>query len=368
MSRNPAVELMRIFACLIVVGVHTCLSAVSDGDIDIGRQFIACLLADGVAVFWLIMGFFVFRNQDYRKLLVHTLKGIGIPMVVLSFFAFYFGPCIMEGRPIRTGFIHSADEYAEVLKKLISWSNPVNGIGHLWYLYVYIMVISIFPCLKCFTDYLDEDSRRIKIFLIASVSFFVLNDISDNALASFSHHSINALIPASIEVIWGHFLYRYRKLFQKKKYIILSMFAFVGANLVRTLIQMSRYDLPDNNNCILYWYSSIGLFCAISITVFCFSAIDQKNSFLNRMICRIASYTFLIYLLHPIVRNALRTHGFQDWLYELIFRWNDSFMADVLYTILILLSVFLVSFLISYILKMVKKSVESIIGNIKKSA
>ena len=67
-------------------------------------------------------------------------------------------------------------------------------------------------------------------------------------------------------------------------------------------------------------------------------------------------------------QNALRTHGFQDWLYELIFRWNDSFMADVLYTILILLSVFLVSFLISYILKMVKKSVESIIGNIKKSA
>ena len=146
------------------------------------------------------------------------------------------------------------------------------------------------------------------------------------------------------------------------------MIAFVGANLVRTLIQMSRYDLPENNNCILYWYSAIGLFCAISIIAFCFSAIDQKKSFLNRMICRIASYTFLIYLLHPIIRNALRTHGFQDWLYELIFSWNDSFMADILYTILILLSVFIVSFLISYIMKTVKKYVQNIIGNKKKSA
>ena len=67
MKRNPSVELMRIFACLVVVGVHTCLSAVSGDSVDKGRLFISCLLADGVAVFWIIMGFFLFGRSDYKK-------------------------------------------------------------------------------------------------------------------------------------------------------------------------------------------------------------------------------------------------------------------------------------------------------------
>lgn len=56
-KKNTNVELMRIIACLIVIGVHTCLSATSEGEVDMGRLFLACLFADGVAVFWLISGF-----------------------------------------------------------------------------------------------------------------------------------------------------------------------------------------------------------------------------------------------------------------------------------------------------------------------
>ena len=68
MKRNPSVELMRIFACLVVVGVHTCLSAVSGDSVDKGRLFISCLLADGVAVFWIIMGFFFSAGAIIKKL------------------------------------------------------------------------------------------------------------------------------------------------------------------------------------------------------------------------------------------------------------------------------------------------------------
>ena len=141
MKRNPSVELMRIFACLVVVGVHTCLSAVSGDSVDKGRLFISCLLADGVAVFWIIMGFFLFGRSDYKKTVLHAVKSVLIPMAVLSVIIFYLGPWIMDGEALTDSVSHSADEYSGVLRKLLSWSNPVDGMGHLWYLYVYMLVI-----------------------------------------------------------------------------------------------------------------------------------------------------------------------------------------------------------------------------------
>ncbi|MFQ6866632.1 hypothetical protein [Blautia sp.] len=59
MKRDSAVELLRLLGCLIVIGVHTCLGAMVNGNYDFSRTFIACLLADGVAIFWFITGFFL---------------------------------------------------------------------------------------------------------------------------------------------------------------------------------------------------------------------------------------------------------------------------------------------------------------------
>ena len=52
-KREAHVELARILACMIVVGVHVCLPQIVNDQPDLGRTFISCFLADGVAVFWL---------------------------------------------------------------------------------------------------------------------------------------------------------------------------------------------------------------------------------------------------------------------------------------------------------------------------
>lgn len=63
--RKASVELARLIACLLVIGVHLSLNTVVDGGYDVSRLFSACLVADGVAIFWLISGFFIFK---YKKL------------------------------------------------------------------------------------------------------------------------------------------------------------------------------------------------------------------------------------------------------------------------------------------------------------
>lgn len=85
MKRDSSVELGRVLACCIVIGVHICLPAfVQDSYYDISRIFISCLVADGVAIFWFITGFFLFKNVSYKKVLNKTFKNIGIPLIVFS--------------------------------------------------------------------------------------------------------------------------------------------------------------------------------------------------------------------------------------------------------------------------------------------
>ena len=58
MKRDPAVEFMRILACLMVIGIHTALYALVGSQWILSRVFFYCIVADGVAVFFMITGFF----------------------------------------------------------------------------------------------------------------------------------------------------------------------------------------------------------------------------------------------------------------------------------------------------------------------
>lgn len=69
--KDIPVELARIFAAATVIGVHTYIGSQVSGEYDFSRILIACLIADGVGVFWMITGFFAFKSEggDTPKLL-----------------------------------------------------------------------------------------------------------------------------------------------------------------------------------------------------------------------------------------------------------------------------------------------------------
>ena len=57
-KRNPSIELYRLLGSLIVIGVH-CISSVpkKKNKFENERKVIECFFADGVAIFWFILGF-----------------------------------------------------------------------------------------------------------------------------------------------------------------------------------------------------------------------------------------------------------------------------------------------------------------------
>lgn len=352
-KRDPKVELMRIIACAIVIGAHTYLSPIVNERADIGRVFITCLCADGVAVFWFINGFFLFRKTDYGALLLHTAKNILLPLLCVTLFAFYFGDWLMKGEPLISSLSHPLSDYRDLFNGILSWNNVVADLGHLWYLYVYALVMFFFPVLKAFVDYLEKDTNREKIILILSSLFLLINDISGNRFASFSHHTINALIPAAIEIIWGHIIYKYKNYFCNQKYIGISIVGFLGLNMIRLFIQMRNYNVDLSNKTILYWYTLIGILCALCVVIFCLSTglKTANNTVINKLICKLASYTYTIYLIHPIVKNVIAKHGGMNLLQKIILNDSHGIVREIVYTAIIIIIVFAISLILSIFLK-----------------
>ncbi len=351
-KRDSGVELVRLLACMIVVGVHTCLSSLKAGAPDAGRLFMACLFADGVALFWMVSGFFMFNNRDYKKLLIHTVKHIVIPMLAVSVLMFYFSGWLIDGESLSESISHPLSDYKDVISTLLMIRNPINHLGHFWYLYIYLLIIIIFPALRAFADYLDESVQHQKIFIIVSFVLLLINDITSNKTFAFSHYSVNGLVPAAIEMLWGHILYRNRKYFTGRKFIAIGASVFIGMNLLRTFIQYNRYLEDTSNTAILYWYSTIGILCSIGVIMFCFNMVNSaKDSKINHAICILSSYTFMIYLIHPIIKNILNRFGFQSWLSRLILHGNSGFVYEAAYNVCILLTVFLLSLAVAVLLR-----------------
>ena len=216
-------------------------------------------------------------------------------------------------------------------------------------MYVYALVLLMFPVLKSFVDYLDEDKHRIKYFLVLSLGLLIINDISKNQFGEFSHHTFRAVVPAAIEIIWGHILYKYREKLISKKYIIVSVVTFLVLNCVRTIIQINRV----NDSSILFWYSSFGLLCAICVLVFSLSIVETKikNKKILTGINIMASFTFGIYVIHPLVKEFFNRLGLQGKMIFHIMNDKHTWYREIIYTVVILLAVFITSLLVMVIIK-----------------
>lgn len=364
MKKDPAVELARIFGCLLVVGVHCWINNFGVAIQSKSGTYIACIFADGVAVFWIISGFFMYKNYSYKQTLKRTIKSIVIPMLLLSAAMFFVLNNYLNGNGWHF-ILHSKDDYKWILNSLLIWTNSVDRLGHFWYLYVYILLMLCSPVIAAFIKYLEEDTKREKLFLVLTFLLLVWNDLSNNQMGRFEHHVFAGAFPAAIESVWGYLLYKYRDRLRKRRYIFISVGAFLGLNVLRMAIQLGRYHrIQDTATYILYWFSSIGLLCAICVIVFSFAAIhSRKATVVNRVICWLASYTFSIYLLHPVVNSFLDMYEVRSCLSEALLKFHIGGVGkEILYMICIIFIVVSICLAISCVLRGCKMAMVRVVS------
>ena len=363
--RNANIELARITACLIVIGCHVYYSLTLPGIGPNLNNFIRCVFSDGVAIFWLISGFFLFR-KGYVDTLKSSLVKIGLPLLLYSIVVFYFGRIFQYDMSLSESVSHTADDYLNILKGILSFSNAIDGIGQTWYMYLYLfIVVFLYPIMKPFIDKMDLNSKIEKLYIIISGCLILLNDISFNTFLEVEHRGIRGAFYASILLIWGHIIYRHKNIIFKKKYATLYLVLFIVVNIVRSLLLGSLSNVLNGDN-IIHWYTSFGLICSICVLGFFMSFNDIKDAAGN-VIRFIGAQTLNIYIIHGFPMWTMENKG----VYTLIQQYLESnisnlILADILCLLVLILLVFIISCVISIIinlfvslLKLLKKRISS---------
>lgn len=346
---DVCIEFFRIIGCLIVIAVHLHLDCMIDGMPDKSRILITCLCCDGVGIYWFICGAFLFGNQSYKRLLKHMWHKIIIPMVIFSVFVFYMRGFILQSLPVKESITHSFEDYKAILMGILGWYNPVEGIGHLWYLYVYILVMLAFPILKGIVTEIDKNKRYERVALILILLLFFVNDITNNVTLEFSHHSIRAMVPASMIIITGHIVYKYHEYWDGKWwYSILALILFMILNIIRTDIVYYKY-LHDGDNTILVWYSLIGVLGVLCLFVFTRGLENIVLKF-KPVIQYLGKQTFIIYLVHRLFIEKYNGLGINSRLYQSCMAIQKGALGEFLYTALFTVFVFVSSLLVAAII------------------
>lgn len=316
-KRDPAIELMRIVGCLCVIACHINPGPLKHGVAYNSQIFITCLVADGVAIFWFITGCFLFREDfNYQRSLSHFAKKIGIPVCVFCLFIFFFYDFFISGTPILKSLSHPLSDYKALVYSLAKLLVPVKRSGHLWFLIAYFLLLLISPALNSFALYLRKSDKRENVFLALSFIGLTINTLTNNQTFAFSHHSLNAMIPGAIIVLWGDIFYRRWnniKLRLASHQLLIALVALTGivcVNNIRAIFQHHAYMQGLDHTVAIFWYSPFGLLVTICIYILCTSLI-QKDTHpkLEFIICTVASLTFPIYVIHEFIIDMLNSYG-----------------------------------------------------------
>lgn len=334
-------------ASFIVIICHCNFFAVFAPESESLHRFTTCLVSDSVGMFWLITGFYFLQGSNYKKLLFGTLKKVVIPGLLMVFITRFLTDPIINGIPFSESTAFTSEELSAFFIRLVTFRET----SVYWYVFAYILVTVIQPLLKKLGDWLDKGSIRQIFFMIVTLGLLIANDLMNNGLLHFSYSGIFVLIPASIEVMWGHILFKNRKLILKLPVIIASLVAAVVLVTGRTIAY--TYCLENElGSHLISWYTSFG-FVMAAIAVFVCMAIvneDAEHPY-DDAIRYPAGYTYPIYLIHPFLLSFARVRGFfkvtNEWLVAIF----PAGAASVIAVLLGFAFFYLISFGIAIILR-----------------
>ncbi len=281
-------------------------------------------------------------------------KKIILPLFLMSTFTFYFYDLICSSSSLLESISHTSEEYLNLFKNgLLLFENAVPGAEHLWYLYIYILIVLLFPFLFKCKEVIDRFNYK-KVILCFYI-LMLLNDITLNKLFLFSHHMMNAVFPSIIFIYTGYLLYKNPPKNHDRNLIksFLWLFVFMIVNLIRMGFIYNNYGANSNTLALVKWYTSFSLVNVISLYYFSYYLfINLKES---RIFSYIGKSTFIIYLIHYMVFRYYNKIGIHHKILSFV---NEStIIYQVLYTVLVFITSFILSLVISLIIKILSKMI-----------
>lgn len=301
-TRQANFELLRILAMLMVITMHylskgnVIVSMAKDGSaLNLTAWLIEAFCIVAVNVYVLISGYFLVEVQwKLSKVLWLTAQiwfySIGVPIVCF----------ILNIGEVRTWGLYD-------------WLNVILPLQneHYWFATAYVIFYLFSPVLAIGIKHISKKQLEGIIFFLLVVfsgfkSIFPVLLATDRYGNEFGWFMCLFLIAGYIRFYGIPFLNT-----AKKSYMLYSMFVFViwGTSVILGII--SRKGLPFSYAMdMLYSYNHVLVLLA-SVALFqAFRYIQIPTGIWSNMICRIAPFTFGVYLLHE---NIAVRQLWQSW-------------------------------------------------------
>lgn len=327
-SKNHSIELVRIFACLLVILAHIQIVLVDGTSIVTERLFFSTAVSDDVPLFLLVTGFFFFNRVHSDSDIIPTfpykaksfLSRIYIPTIIYILinilYRYFTGP---------QGSILTADW--AYLGNFVFKLNPGD---HLWYICTYMSFIFFFPLLAFVCQDTPQKNEVRRILLSIAIAGAVITDLQYFFRTTMLDIDKYLWGYCTIFLIIGYELSLFirKSENQKKKMLLMGIGLYILGFAAKILLQKYmhvEYGYVQNRfrwlQCSLCFVTTTGLF----LTIYTLGTFIKNNGIPARIINFIGSCTFGIYLFHHLIIKETKT-----WQFELIAKFtNETTLKDV---------------------------------------
>lgn len=333
-TRKLYLDIIRIFACFMVIINHTLSARGMYGDIVFFKWLISdigfALCKTGVTLFLMVSGALLLKrtkDESYKKIFKRCVHFILLAYVWAVIYGEYWS----------LYFTHTLS--VNVLKTSFFSFLSQEGSWHLWYLYLIIGIYFMLPFLRRIVKDMDKRDWAVYLSMYAFLGLIIPFYNAINSSYPISFHR-NFSVPLLCGFIGIYICACYiDELPLKKSYLIVAISAFVVGLFINVFIS-ARFTIKagefsyvfDDASCLPVVLTAFGIFYIVK---FVFNNISVSVVF-TKMIKEMSLCTFGIYLIHPIFLNSL---ALLDWYNE---KWADIIAKSLFLTFLLQIVTFIV--------------------------
>lgn len=304
------VQLMRIAACFIVIGCHVRMEPVIGDGLDKELLLIHGFFDDGVAIFFLIIGFFLPAvREPFWKSTGKTFVRILIPVLLLKLLIPVLGGPAIHMIPPPEGL-----SPMEILGQFLTL-NFLEGsyCPHLWYITSYLRIVIMLPLLKLLTLDHPLSRKACRWILLINIIAMCVTDIQVMFPSRFGAFGNVMIFDVSVTyVILGYVLYKNQHTLQNNRiYRLLFPAGMIGVNILRFVLQCFLFRESFENTYFYFWNTTIALVFSICFAGFFLTFPGDVSSSFTRIISYIGTKTYFIYLIHIVMYTHL------DYCYDI---------------------------------------------------
>lgn len=287
-NRLIGVDILRIIACFMIVGIHSTPNFVNDGSIgDLINAILKSIYHVGLPIFFIISGYFILSKKitNITDWYIRRIIKLIVPFSFISFAHFLY---FEEG----SFSLFSIEKFIK-----LTFSGIMNVSIHFWFFYVILSLYIITPLLQPLISKIKPRQA-----LLISLLLIVAQTINSNFfIFSIGNGTPNSGFFLGISAWFVYFFLGglYSKISANPKRITLLMLFFIF--LLITVIM--TIDTPNEKKIIYNQFDVNGtMYIYSSVTFFLFVQFKSSlNSTIRHAIIKISELTYTTYLSHVLI-------------------------------------------------------------------